>query len=193
VSNLLDVVDAGAGELWSVSGWYYGHSVALTADGRVWTWGSSAYGMLGDGELSVDDPDFLPKPVEDLTASDQTWPAGDPDGDGLPTREELQAGTDPFNPDTNGDGVSDLVAVRSGLSGTNLDMDSDGVANAAELAQGTDPFRPDTDGDGTLDGVDCFPLDGARSTCPQPTPGDVTPPVITLAEPTTAVLVSSIP
>jgi hypothetical protein len=72
-------------------------------------------------------------------------------------------------------------------------MDADGLANAVEIAQGTDPFRSDTDGDGVLDGADCYPLDIARNTCPEPVPGDITPPVITVTEPTNAVLVGSVP
>jgi alpha-tubulin suppressor-like RCC1 family protein len=193
VANLTDVIDAGAGRIGTPVGTYYAHSVALTADGRAWTWGSSANGMLGNGVTSINQSRFVPKPVEDFSACDRTWLDGDPDGDGLLTAEELRAGTDPLNADTNGDGITDLVAVRSGISATNPDMDSDGVANAAEIAQGTDPFRADTDGDGVLDGADCYPLDAARSTCPEPIPGDVTPPVITLTEPTGAVLVSSVP
>jgi len=46
---------------------------------------------------------------------------------------------------------------------------------------------------GVYHSADCFPLDPLRSTCPTPVPGDVTPPAITLAEPTSAVLVSSLP
>jgi alpha-tubulin suppressor-like RCC1 family protein len=168
------------------------HSVALTADGRVWTWGSNASGRLGTGGGQNDNL-YRPQVLADLTASDQSWPQGDPDGDGLVTEEEIRAGTDPFNPDTNGDGVSDLVAIRSGISATNPDMDGDGLANAAERAQGTDPLRADTDADGILDGSDCFPLDAARTTCPVPIPGDVTPPQINLTEPASAVLVSSVP
>jgi hypothetical protein len=109
------------------------------------------------------------------------------------TEQELALGTDPFNRDTNGDGVLDGAAVGSGLSATNLDMDGDGVPNALEVARGTDPFRADTDGDGSNDGTDCFPLDPTRWECLPPTPGDTTPPVITLAEPANATLISSVP
>jgi hypothetical protein len=176
------------------SGWVTtsAHSVALTADGRVWTWGSNYYGQLGTGG-GVNDSLLRPQPVEGLSAADLSWPLGDPDGDGLLTGEELRSGTDPFNVDSNGDGINDLVAVRSGVSATNPDVDGDGVANAVERANGTDPLRGDTDADGVADGADCFPLDPSRTTCPAPIPGDVTPPAITLAEPTGAILVNSVP
>lgn len=42
-----------------------------------------------------------------LTAS-----AADPDGDGLTTRQEMMLGTDPFNADTDGDGIADGVEVN---------------------------------------------------------------------------------
>ena len=83
----------------------------------------------------------------------------DPDQDGLTNAQEAAIGSDPWNPDTNGDGIS----------------------------VGTDPFVADTDGDGVLDGADAFPLDPLRSQAPPPVPGDTTPPVITLTEPTNAI------
>lgn len=119
--------------------------------------------------------------------------AADPDGDSLSTFDEFKAGTDPTNPDTNGDGISDAAQVLTDRGATNTDMDADGVSNALELQKGTDPFNPDTDGDGTLDGTDCFPLDPTRFQCPASTPGDITPPIIQLTEPTNAVLISSVP
>jgi len=152
------------------------HSLLLRGDLRLVSWGGSS-DRHGDG-FSLGD------------ASDANL---DPDGDGLTTAEEWALGTDPLNPDTNGDGIPDGVAVRSGKSPTNLDMDGDGVLNTTERARGTDPFNPDTDGDGSGDGVDCFPLDPTRWECPESTPGDTTPPIITLTEPTNAVLISSEP
>jgi alpha-tubulin suppressor-like RCC1 family protein len=190
---LHDVVDIAAGRFNQSIYWVtLTHSVALTADGRVWTWGANSYGALGNG-LTINDHRYRPQPIAGFSAADQSWPTGDPDGDGLLTQEELEIGTDPFNPDTNGDGVTDGAAVRSGLSATGLDVDGDGVANTVERVAGTDPLRADTDGDAVADGADCYPLDPTRSVCPQPQPGDVTPPVITLTEPTSAVLLSSVP
>jgi alpha-tubulin suppressor-like RCC1 family protein len=117
----------------------------------------------------------------------------DPDNDGLTTAQEWTLGTDPLDADTNDDGIPDGVAVLTGLSPTNLDMDADGVINKTELQNGTDPFRADTDSDTVNDGADCYPLDPTRTTCPPPDPNDHTPPVITLTEPTNAVLISSVP
>ncbi len=168
-------------------------SVALTADGRIWTWGNNTYSGLGNG-LTATDHRFRPQKIDNFSVADQSWPQGDPDGDGLVTKDELALGTDPFNADTNGDGISDGTAVRVGLSPTNLDMDGDGLTNTVErTTKGTDPLRADTDGDGVSDGADCFPLDPTRTTCPIAQPGDVTPPVITLTEPASAVLISSVP
>lgn len=35
----------------AASGGAYAHSVAVTADGGVWTWGMGEYGALGHGDL----------------------------------------------------------------------------------------------------------------------------------------------
>ena len=117
----------------------------------------------------------------------------DSDGDGLSDDDEATLGSDPNNPDTNDDGLPDGAAHAAGLSVTDPDMDSDGLANLDEATAGTDPFDPDSDADTVLDGADCFPADPARSACPPPVPGDVTPPDIFLDEPTNAVLVGTTP
>jgi alpha-tubulin suppressor-like RCC1 family protein len=173
------------------TGWY-AHSLALTVDGQVWVWGSNAYGQLGIDGTNHDNR-YRPYPIPGFNLADRAWPEGDPDGDGLTTEEELELGTDPFNADSNGDGIDDLTATRSGLDPLDPDMDGDGVDNPAELDQGTDPLRADSDGDGVDDAADCFPLDPLRSVCPEPVPGDTDPPVITLIEPTNAVLISTTP
>ncbi|MDD4341790.1 MAG: hypothetical protein PHO14_06100, partial [Kiritimatiellae bacterium] len=66
-----------------------------------------------------------------LCPLDPTDAAQDADGDGLTNLEEYQYGTDPQNPDTDGDGLSDYDEVK---------------------VYGTDPLDPDTDGDGLPDG-----------------------------------------
>ena len=80
-----------------------------------------------------------------------TDPEGDLDGDGLPNEvdpdadgdgvnnaDEIEAGLDPLNPDTNGDGVSD----------GDEDTDNDGIENSEESEV------PDGKSDGQLDGHD---------------------------------------
>jgi alpha-tubulin suppressor-like RCC1 family protein len=160
------------------------HSLAIAADGSVWAWGANGSGQLGDGTTANR---TRPVQVPAFSLANETWLTSDQDGDGLPTWRELEIGTDPLNPDTNGDGILDGAAIAAGISATNLDMDGDGVPNAVERTNGTDPFRADTDGDGVADGVDAFPLDPTRSTAPTPDPNDHTAPTITLIEPTSAV------
>ncbi|TET90192.1 MAG: PKD domain-containing protein [Methanomassiliicoccales archaeon] len=71
---------------------------------------------------------------------DEVWvnvTARDSDQDGLTDDEEEALGTDPNDPDTDNDGLSDLYEVGE---------------------SGTDPTNPDTDGDGIIDGLDEDPL-----------------------------------
>ena len=68
-----------------------------------------------------------------------------------------------------------------------------GVWNAVEIANGRIPFNADTDGDGHPDGVDAYPLDSTRWQAGPPDPNDHTPPIITLAEPPAATLISTVP
>jgi hypothetical protein len=108
----------------------------------------------------------------------------DTDGDGLYDTEEIARGTDPNNPDsdgdtlidgaevsifgsdptlgdTDGDLVSDSIEVALGEDPAEFteygkDTDNDGIPDDYESPQrlGTDPNAPDTDGDGYLDGFE---------------------------------------
>lgn len=161
-----------------------GQTLAVTPAGTLLSWGVNISGELGLGHTSTGPTPAL---VPGVTVADNSWLLSDPDGDRLPTWREYLAGTDPLNWDTAGTGVGDYVVVTAGANGANTDSDGDGVTNVVERAQGTDPFRTDTDNDGHPDGQDAFPLDPTRWQPPAPTPGDITPPVITLTEPTNAV------
>ncbi len=108
-------------------------------------------------------------------------PNANPDGDGLTNLEEYVLGTDPTNPDTNGDGIWDgfspdsdsnwdgvasSFAVLIGLDPYNQDHSENSVSNFEALAFGLDPFDPDD-----------MPVDGLIGFDPQ------NPPSIELHEP----------
>lgn len=79
----------------------------------------------------------------------------DPDQDGLRNSDERDAGTDPMDPDTDDDKLSDAQEVRWGVSDPLVrDTDKDGLSDFDEILAGTDRSRPDSDGDGWLDGAE---------------------------------------
>lgn len=69
---------------------------------------------------------------------------------------ERSRGTDPRNPDTDGDLIPDGWEVYYGFdplaNDADADPDDDDLSNALECQHGTDPRNPDTDGDGLSDG-----------------------------------------
>jgi hypothetical protein len=92
----------------------------------------------------------------------------DSDADLLADVTEYELGTDPFNPDTDGDGLEDqferLYEIDPLVPGDGvLDPDGDGLDNLAEQTIGTHPFVSDSDGDGLLDAAELLaatdPLD----------------------------------
>lgn len=80
----------------------------------------------------------------------------DSDGDGLLNDEERRLGTDPFNPDTDGDGLKDGEEVNKYKTDPlKADTDGDGLTDGDEVNKhDTDPLKADTDGDGLTDGME---------------------------------------
>jgi MYXO-CTERM domain-containing protein len=126
-----------------------------------------------DGSEIVNHRDPVDFPADDNGSLD------DPDGDGLTNAEEAGLGTDPNDPDTDDDGLTDGIEVRGENPTNPLDPDSDddllcdgpdsvaGVCTGGEDrdrdgardADETDPNDADSDDDAIGDGVEV--LDGS--------------------------------
>ena len=80
--------------------------------------------------------------------------SSDRDMDGLGKCEEEKLGTNPRNPDTDGDGLTDGEEVMVYKTSPLLkDTDLDGLSDFDEVKKyKTDPLKADTDGDGLNDG-----------------------------------------
>ncbi len=78
---------------------------------------------------------------------------GDLDGDLLPNSREEVLGTNPYDPDTDGDGLTDFEEVITYLTDPRkTDTDSDGLNDYVEVVKyRSNPLLADTDGDGLLD------------------------------------------
>jgi hypothetical protein len=88
-----------------------------------------------------------------------TAPISDSDGDGLNDDDEIVLGTDPFDPDTDDDGLSDGGEINVYLTDPLVaDTDGDGLSDGDEIASQsfgcTDPLVGDTDVDGLSDGLE---------------------------------------
>lgn len=82
---------------------------------------------------------------------------GDTDGDGLGDADEyLVYQTEPHNHDSDSDGLWDADAIALGLFGFFPDSDVDSLVDHAEVLRGTDPLLYDTDGDSLFDGHEAW-------------------------------------
>ncbi len=80
----------------------------------------------------------------------------DDDNDTLTDAEEASLGTDPLNPDTDADGITDAEEVNTfGTDPLDSDTDNDDLGDGDEInVHGTDPLDADSDDDGLTDGAE---------------------------------------
>ena len=80
-----------------------------------------------------------------LDPNDPTMPMQDPDHDGLTNLQEFLNGTNPNNPDTDGDGLNDGNEVNIYKTNPALaDTDGDGTPDGIEIQTGTNPLDPNS-------------------------------------------------
>lgn len=118
-----------------------------------WIFVSGYYPMLHWDSDVDSDGDGLLDIFENYYGLDPYNP--DSDSDGLNDYDEIYTyGTDPLLADTDGDGLSDGVEVHNyGSSPISADTDGDGLGDFDEInTYGTNPISADTDADGLEDG-----------------------------------------
>ena len=90
---------------------------------------------------------FLDAEERDLLGTDPF--DADSDDDGVPDGDDLNP-LDPHS-DSDGDGVSDSDELALGTNALDTDTDGDGLSDGQEVALGTDPLDADSDNDGVND------------------------------------------
>jgi outer membrane protein OmpA-like peptidoglycan-associated protein len=147
-SSLAFVADIGAANISDVIDLRENKSMDLFLSAKVGlTW------FLGRGDGDDDDADGLTNGQERKLTTNPNDP--DTDGDKLSDGDEVRKyRTNPLRSDTDGDGLSDGDEVlKYKTDPTRYDTDGDGLQDADEINKYmTDPLRPDTDGDGLSDG-----------------------------------------
>ena len=91
---------------------------------------------------------------EELSWTMDDWQyLADTDEDGLTNLQEYELGTEPYNDDTDGDGLNDGEEINTYITDPlKVDTDDDGLEDGDEIYFETEPLNPDTDGNGVLDG-----------------------------------------
>ena len=85
----------------------------------------------------------VPTPPDDPSLYVQTTAPRDSDNDGLLDAHEFELGTNPFDNQSDGDGISDGVEVETyGTDPLTPDSDADALQDDEELWLGTDPLTP---------------------------------------------------
>ncbi|NLF16892.1 MAG: hypothetical protein GX595_06490, partial [Lentisphaerae bacterium] len=108
------------------------------------------------------DSDLLPDWYEHLytrgASETSMLPTADLDNDGLNNLYEFLCDTNPYDTDTDNDGIADA----------DEDFDGDGLSNGREAAAGTHPAVVDTDDDGLTDGEEVTGVDSALTPAADP-------------------------
>ena len=103
-------------------------------------------GLSDADEINLTGTDFQKIDTDDDGIDD---PLDDQDNDGLSNIDELEKGTDPRNPDTDGDEIPDNEETKE--TANSPDVDGDRLNDKEERDFGSDPTKADTDGDGLDD------------------------------------------
>lgn len=134
----------------------------LNGSGTVW------FDNVALENTTDDDGDCLPNyweiensldPNDDGTTNIINGAIGDPDTDLLVNSKEYLIGTDPWDPDSDDDGLTDGFEVTFSNAPNPLvwDTDGDGLGDGAEVTNYfTNPLLLDTDGDGLWDSDEIF-------------------------------------
>ena len=156
------------------------------ADSIEWAVDADGDGLPNPDADNDGTPNYLDDDSDDAQEGDAVEGTGDSDGDGIPNfvdptedtqididsdgdgltdaQEEEETFTDPFNPDTDGDGLDDKAEVEGLTDPLDADTDDDGLADGLEPDDdsGGDPDKdglpcvldPDSDDDGVFDGTE---------------------------------------
>ncbi|MCB9675892.1 MAG: putative metal-binding motif-containing protein [Alphaproteobacteria bacterium] len=93
---------------------------------------------------------------QDCNGQDLNTGGNDDDGDGLTNDEEVVIGTNPQDPDTDDDGLTDgEEVIVYGTNPLDPDTDDDGLTDGSEVnTWNTNPLDEDSDDDSLLDGAE---------------------------------------
>ena len=143
--------------LYTNVGWEIGRTLH-----SAFTGGRHFRGVLD--EITIYDRALTQAEIQDIVTAGTAGKCLDRDRDGLDDEDEVAFGTDPLNPDTDGDGLLDGTEVDM-AEGSGCpdplaaDSDGDGLLDGTEVTLGTSPCDTDSDADGVPDNIDPLPTE----------------------------------